>query len=232
MKLVDVIEELVGERGLSRETLRSVVAAGLLAAYEKKYPGLVLRAEVDKNTGDVVIEVELDVAGTVEDDEVEISLKKARLINKNAQVGDRIWVPFEGAIGRIEVLHARQVIAQQIRKIEAQLVYNEYKDRQGEIVHGVIHKCERAGIAVKVDEQLAFLPKSLTSPLDKCVVGFTIRAGSKRFWKSRGETINSFLNVHLLILYSNSSSSKFLKFLKNLLRLKKLYVRWAIKLRL
>lgn len=176
MKLVDVIEELVGERGLSRETLRAVVAAGLLAAYEKKYPGLVLRAEVDKNTGDVAIEVELDVVATVEDDEVETSLKKARLINKNAQVGDRIWVPFEGAIGRIEVLHARQVIAQQIRKIEAQQVYNEYKGRQGEVVHGVIHKCERAGIVVKVDEQLAFLPKSLTSPLDKCVVGFTIRA--------------------------------------------------------
>jgi transcription termination/antitermination protein NusA len=160
VKLVDVIEELVGERGLSRETLRSIVATGLLAAYEKKYPGLVLRAEVDKNTGDVGIEVEKDVASQVEDDEVEISIKKARFINKDISVGDRIWVPL-------------------IRKIESQVVYDEYKQRQGEIVHGVIHKCEKAGVVVKIDEQLAFLPKSLMSPLDKCLVGFTIRARLK-----------------------------------------------------
>lgn len=176
MKLVDVIEELVGERGLSRETLRSVIATGLLAAYEKKYPGLMLRTEVDKNTGDIIVEVEKDVVPSVDEDDVEISLKKARFINKDINVGDRIWVPFEGSIGRIEVMHARQVISNQIRKIEAQIVYNEYKSREGEIVHGVVHKCEKAGVVIKVDEQLAFLPKSLMSPLDKCVVGFTVRA--------------------------------------------------------
>lgn len=176
MKLVDVIEEIVGERGLSRETLRSIVAAGLVAAYEKKYPGLVLRANTDKNSGDISIEVEKDVVASVEDDDVEVSIKKARAIDKEAEVGTRLWVPFEGSIGRIEVLHARQVISQQIRKIEAKAVFDEYKQREGEVIHGVVHKCERAGVVIKVDEQLAFLPKSLTSPLDKCVVGFTIRA--------------------------------------------------------
>ncbi len=179
MKLIDVIEEIVGERGLSRETLKSIVAAGLLAAYEKKYPNLVLRANIDKNSGDVAIEIEREIVATVEDEEFEISIKKARAIDKDAEVGSRIWVPFEGSIGRIEVLHARQVIAQQIRKIEAKAVFDEYKSREGEVVHGVVHKVERAGIAVKVDEQLAFLPKSLSSPLDKFVVGFTIRAQLK-----------------------------------------------------
>jgi len=176
VKLVDVIEELVGERGLSRETLGSIVANGLLAAYEKKYPGLMLRTEIDKGSGELVVEVEKEVVSTVDDEDLEISLKKARFVQKDVQVGDRIWVPFEGPIGRIEVLHARQIIAQQIRKIEAQAVYNEYKDRIGEVIHGVVHKCEQAGTVIKVDEQLAFLPKSLMSPLDKCVVGFTIRA--------------------------------------------------------
>lgn len=179
VKLIDVIEEIVGERGLSRETLKSIVAAGLLAAYEKKYPNLVLRANVDKNSGDVAIEIEREIVANIEDEDFEISLKKARSIDKDAEVGGRLWVPFEGSIGRIEVLHARQVIAQQIRKIEARAVFDEYKSREGEVVHGVVHKVERAGVAVKVDEQLAFLPKSLSSPLDKFVVGFTIRARLK-----------------------------------------------------
>ncbi len=176
MKLVDVIEELAGERGLSRETLKSIVATGLLAAYEKKYPGLILRTTNDKSTGDIGIEIEKEVVGAVENEEFELSIKKARFIDKDVEVGGRLWVPFEGSIGRIEVLHARQVIAQLIRKIEAKAVYDEYKDREGEVVYGVVHKCERAGVVIKIEEQLAFLPKSLSSPLDKYVVGFTIRA--------------------------------------------------------
>jgi transcription termination/antitermination protein NusA len=176
VKLIDVIEEIVGERGLSRETLKSIVAAGLTAAYEKKYPNLVLRANTDKNSGDIAIEIEKEIVPSIEDEEFEITLKKARALDKEAEVGGRLWVPFEGSIGRIEVLHARQVIAQQIRKIEAKAVFDEYKSREGEVVHGVVHKCERTGIVIKVDEQLAFLPKSLSSPLDKFVVGFTVRA--------------------------------------------------------
>ena len=188
VKLVDVIEELVAERGLSREVLRTIVTTGLLAAYEKKYPGLVLRADIDKNTSDISIEVEKDVVAQAEDDDVEINLKKAKFINKEIGIGDRIWVPFDGSIGRIEVLYARQVIANQIREIEAQAVYNEYKPREGEVVYGVMHKCEKAGVVIKVDEQLAFLPKSLMSPLDKCVVGFTMRALLKEVLsKPRGD---------------------------------------------
>jgi transcription termination/antitermination protein NusA len=176
VKLLDVIEELVGERGLDREVLRSIIAEGLHAAYEKKYPNLALRAQFDRSAGDTRIEIEQHVVSTVTDPQTEISLKKARFINKALNVGDALWVPFEGAIGRIEVLHARQIIASKIRKIEAQAVYDEFKDKEGEIVHGIIHKCEHAGMVVKVDDQLAFLPKSLSSSLDKCIVGFSIRA--------------------------------------------------------
>lgn len=176
MNLVDVIEELVGERGLDRETLRSIVAEGLLAAYQKKYPHLCLRAEFDRTSGETRIEVEKEVVSSSTDEDDAISLKKARFVDKKLEVGDYVWVPFEDRIGRIEVLHARQVIASKIRKIEAQAVYDEFKDREGDIIHGVMHKCERNGVVVKVDDQLAFLPRSLSSPLDKCIVGFTVRA--------------------------------------------------------
>jgi N utilization substance protein A len=188
VKLVDVIEELVGERGLDREVLRSVIAEGLHAAYEKKYPDLALRTGFDRATGDTRVEIEQDVVAAVEDPMVHISLKKARFIDKALNVGDKVWVPFEGSIGRIEVLHARQVIANKIRKIEAQVVYDEFKGKEGEIVHGIIHKCERAGMVIKVDDQLAFLPKSLSSSLDKCIVGFTVRALLKEVLpESRGD---------------------------------------------
>jgi len=176
VNLFDVIEELVSERGLERETLENIICEGMLAAYERKYPDTTLKAKYDAKTGSVTILTEKTVVPSVKDPETEISTKKAHTFNKKAKAGDMLWVPFEEHIGRIEILRARQVIANQIRKVEASIVYDEYKDKQGEVVHGTIHKCERGGAVVKLDDQLAFLPKGNTSPADKCIVGYPIRA--------------------------------------------------------
>lgn len=177
MKLANVIEELVEDRGLDRSVLADIVIEGMLAAYQKKYPLLVLKAHINNSTGDLEILVEKEVVSSVEDEESQISLKKARNIDGASEIGSKLMLPFEGSIGRVEVLRARQIIASKIRNVEALAVYNAFKPREGEIIHGVIHKCERAGMVIKIDEEtLAFLPRSLTSPADKCVVGYPIRA--------------------------------------------------------
>lgn len=176
MKLSNVIEELVEDRGLDRNTLNSIIIEGMLAAYERKYPGLVLKAVTDPETGELVVFVEKEVVSAVEDEEFEISLKKARYIDKNIQEHDKIWLPFDGTVGRVEILRARQIIATKIRSVEAKAVYDMFKDQQGDIVHGVIHKCERNGISIKLDEAIAFLPKSNMSPCDKYIVGYPMRA--------------------------------------------------------
>ena len=176
MKLFDVIEELVEERGLERSVLSSIICEGMLAGFQKRYPELSLRVDYNKKTDELVVEIEKEVVSTVTDEEKEISLKKAHFIDKKLEVGDKIWLPFEGKVGRIEILRAKQVIASRIRKVEAAAVYEEFKDKQGTIVYGVVHKCERGGAVVKIEENLAFLPKSLYIPGDKCAVGFPIRA--------------------------------------------------------
>ena len=176
MKLFDVIEELVEERGLERSVLSSIICEGMLAGFQKRYPELSLRVDYNKKTDELVVEIEKEVVSTVTDEEKEISLKKAHFIDKKLEVGDKIWLPFEGKVGRIEILRAKQVIASRIRKVEAAAIYEEFKDKQGTIVYGVIHKCERGGAVVKIEENLAFLPKSLYIPGDKCAVGFPIRA--------------------------------------------------------
>lgn len=176
MNLFDVIEELVTERGLERETLENIICEGMLAAFERKYPDTALKAEYNAKSGSVMILTEKTVVPSVKNPEKEISTKKAHTFSKKAKAGDVLWVPFEEKIGRIEILRARQVIANQIRRVEASIVHDEYKDKMGEIVHGTIHKCERGGTVVKIDDQLAFLPHSNTSPADQCIVGYSIRA--------------------------------------------------------
>lgn len=176
VKLSAVIEELVEERGLDKEILNNIICEGMLAAYQKKYPALSLRAHYDKKADDVAVEVEKRVVSVVADEDTEISARKAVHVDKSLQQGDSVWVPFDGGIGRIEILRAKQVIAGKIRKIEAEAVCNTFKEKEGSIVHGVIHKCERGGVVVKLQDFLAFLPKSLMSPADKCIVGYPIRA--------------------------------------------------------
>lgn len=176
MNLSRVIEDLVEERGLDRSLLNSIICEGIAAAYNKKYPQCVFDVSADAGTGEVEVKVQKTVVSSVEDDDIEISLRKARSVDPDVKVGDEIWVPFEDKIGRIEVLKAKQVIAQRIREVEASALYNEFKDKQGTIVHGVIHKCERGGATVKVGDNLAFLPRSLSIPTDKCIVGLSIRA--------------------------------------------------------
>src|SRR5690606_16161220 len=174
--LADVIAELVEERGLDKDDRGSVVCEGMLAAYERKYPGLVFQIKENTETGDLVVLVKKTVVTAVDDEYSEISLKKARNINKDAALGDLLLLPFEGKVGRIEVLRARQVIASKIKNIEALVVYNAYKNKQGQIIVGVVHKCERNGISVKFGDTFAFLPNPLSIPGEKFSVGYSIRA--------------------------------------------------------
>lgn len=176
MNLSQVIEELVEERELDRATLSAIVCEGMLAAYKKRYPDLDLMAVYNQETDQIDILINKTVVTTVEDDDLQISLRKAKAHKPNVELGEVIEVPFDGPIGRIEILRAKQVIAQRIRTIEASQIYEEFKPKEGSIVHGVVHKCEPSGTAIKIGDAFAFLPKSLSIPGERCTVGYPVRA--------------------------------------------------------
>lgn len=175
MSLFEVIEALVEERGLEKSVLSEIVCEGMLAAYQKKYPDLMLRVKYNDEIEAPQIEVEKSIVTSVENDDLEISARKAKSIDSKFKKGDKVWVSFSGNIGRIEVLRAKQFIATRIREIEAEAIYKEFKDKEGTILQGVIHKSERSGVVVKIQDYLAFLPKSLSIPGEKSIIGFPVR---------------------------------------------------------
>jgi len=176
VKLSNVIAELTEERGLDKSSLAGIIAEGILAAYQKKYPDLNLNVVYNEASDELQVKILKDVVSSVDDDDRQVSQRKARFVDSKLKAGDTVWLPFEGAIGRIEILRARQIIASKIRYMEAEAIYREFKDKEGTIIYGVIHKCERGGVVVKLRDNLAFLPRSLSIPGDKCVVGFSVRA--------------------------------------------------------
>ncbi len=203
MRLSDVIANLVEERGLDHAVLKDVICEGILAAYQKKYADLELRAVHKSKDDEIVVEVMQEVVPVADNSPATISLRKARNIDKSLGLGDTIWVPFVEKIGRIEILKAKQVIAARIRSIEALAVCDAFKEKEGTIVQGVIHKFERSGWTIKLKGDVpAFLPRSLAIPGERLPVGFSVRVLLKEVLaEPRGE--------NQLIL--DRSSSLFLK---------------------
>ena len=150
VNLSQVIEELVEERDLDRSVIAEIVCEGMIAAYNKRYPDIVFRAVYNKQSDQIDILTTKTVVASVEDADREISIRKAKAIDPQVKVDDTIEVVFDGPIGRIEILRAKQVIASRIRLIEAAQVYEEFKSKEGAIVHGIVHKCEPSGATVKI----------------------------------------------------------------------------------
>ncbi len=176
MNLIDVIEGLVDERGLDKESVISAVCEGVLAAFQKKFPETPLKVVFNKKIGELEAFVDKTVVATAKDSDTEISLRRAKVIDAKAKVGDIIAVPFEHKIGRIEILTAKQIIANKIKALEQSSVYNDFKDKQGSIISGTVYKRERAGFAVKIGEITALLPNENLIPMENLRAGLPIRA--------------------------------------------------------
>jgi len=173
--LHNVISELVDEKGLKKSDLNEIIKEGIQAAYLKKYPEAILRIDFDK-AGAVIVEIQKTVVSEPSDELMEISIRKARFVKKGVELDETIWLPFDGTIGRVEILKAKQVIASRIREVEATNIYNEFIEKQGEIIHGTVHKCENSGTTVMLRDTLAFLPQSLSIPGERHVAGRPIKA--------------------------------------------------------
>ena len=176
MNITEVISQLVEEKDLSAEVLAEIVCEGMLTAYKKKYPELDLRVEIDKSLGRLLVSVKKTVVSSVTDDASEISLRRAKSFSSSAEVGQELWLPFDGAIGRVEVLKARQFVSSRIKGLEAKAVWDAFKDKEGSIVHGYVHKREQNGVLVKIQDIMAFLPRSLSIPGEKYIPGHPVRA--------------------------------------------------------
>lgn len=176
MNLLEVIEGLVEERGLDKDSVISAVCEGVLAAFQKKFPEVKLKVVFSRKSGELDALVEKEVVSVVKDADSQISLRKALVIDPKVKIGQIIDVPFEHKVGRIEILTAKQAIANKIRGLEQSAVYEDFKDKKGTIVSGTVYKRESIGFAVKMGDVTALLPNENMIPLENLRAGLPIRA--------------------------------------------------------
>jgi N utilization substance protein A len=175
---IALLDYLERERGIKREILLEAVSNALLSA-SKKSVGAArdLRIDIDPKTGDIRALANLFVVENVENPQDEIPLAKARRITPDAKVGDTIEVEVTPKnFGRIAAQTAKQAMMQRIRQVEKEMIYEEFKDRAGEIVSGTVRRFDRSDVILDLGKFEAIMPQRERVVIEDYNIGDRLRA--------------------------------------------------------
>jgi N utilization substance protein A len=146
-----VIEQVGKDKGIDRKVIIEALEQAVLTASRKKYGH---QGEIEVHYNEEVGEVELfqfkQVVEEVTNSSIEISLEEARELDNEAQVGDSLGVKLATDFGRIGAQTAKQVIIQKVRDAERENVYNEFKDRKGDVVSGTVQRLEKGNVYINI----------------------------------------------------------------------------------
>lgn len=162
-QLVNAIKAIAEEKNLPEDTVEEVVKQALAAAYRKDFGEREQELVVDINqkTGDVSIKVSKLVVKDVVHPEFEISLAEAKVMLKNAKLGDTIdIVEHPKTFGRVAAQTAKQVILQQLRESEREVVLAEFEDKIGTVLTGNVVRVDQRVVRVDLGRTQGILPQA------------------------------------------------------------------------
>lgn len=177
-ELLNVLEYLEREKGIKREILIRAIETSLLSASRKSL-GAQKNASItiDAKTGDIRVYNKMVVVEKATHAKEELSLEEAKHFQMNVKIGDVIDVEVTPKdFGRIAAQTAKQVIIQKLREAEKEIIFNEYRERQGELVTGLIRRYERGAVIVDLGKCEAMLPPREQAPTEKYPLGSRLRA--------------------------------------------------------
>lgn len=141
----EALEELSIEKGINKNYILDAIEQALLTAYKKNFQSQEnVKILIDEEKATIKVFSLREVVEEVFDPAIEISLPEAKKYDKKVAMGDVVEVEVTPAdFGRISAQTAKQVIIQKLREAEREIVFNEYSDRQGEIVSGIVQKVDK-----------------------------------------------------------------------------------------
>ncbi len=148
--LIQVADAVAREKGIEREEVLEAMEMAIQKAGRSKYGHeFDIRAEVDRDTGEIQLARYIEVVDEVENEATQLNLDEAKKTKSEVQVGEFLVDPLPPMdFGRIAAQTAKQVIVQRVREAERARQYTEYKDRVGEIVNGVVKRVEFGNVIV------------------------------------------------------------------------------------
>ena len=157
------IKTIAEEKNLPEDTVQEVVEQALAAAYRRDYGEREqeIRITMNLNTGDVDAYVAKEVVDEVTQPAYEISLPEAQVMKKNAKIGDEIEVHQKvSTFGRVAAQTAKQVILQRLREAEREIIMEEYEDKIGTLINGMVARVEANIVRVDLGRAQGIMPRS------------------------------------------------------------------------
>lgn len=161
-ELIQALEQIEKERGIGKEILIDAIEVALVTAYRRNF-GSATNVEVyiDRLTGDVQVFALKNIVDEVKELSTEISLEQASQFDPGFEIGDVVEVEVTPRkFGRIAAQTAKQVVVQRIREAERELIFEEFANKEDDIVTGVVSRFDRRNVIVDLGRAEAILPPS------------------------------------------------------------------------
>jgi transcription termination/antitermination protein NusA len=177
-ELLLVADAVAREKSIDREEVLEAMEQAIQKAGRAKYGHEKdIRATIDRKTGDVRLSRWTEAVETVENEETQIPVHIARKFQPEIKIGEHLIDPLPPIdFGRIAAQTAKQVIVQRVREYERKRQYDEYKDRVGEIINGVVKRTEYGNLMVELGRAEALLRRDELIPRESFRNGDRVRA--------------------------------------------------------
>ncbi|MBO8128814.1 MAG: transcription termination/antitermination protein NusA [Peptococcaceae bacterium] len=178
IEFLAALGDLEKEKGISAEVLIEAIEAALLSAYRRNFGSAQnARIHIDRDTGECRVFTVRTVVDKVKDPAAEISLEEAQSINPNYSLGDTVEKEITPKnFGRIAAQTAKQVVVQRIREAERNLIYEEFANREGDIVNGIVQRVEQRNVYVELGKAEGILTVAEQLPREHYHQGQRIKA--------------------------------------------------------
>lgn len=159
LEFLEALQDLEKEKGIASDILLDAIEAALVSAYKKNFgSALHVRVTIDRSTGEFHVFSRREVADEVLDDRSHISLEEAKKIDPRFEIGDIVETEVTPRnFGRIAAQTAKQVVVQRIREAERGIIYDEFVNREGDIVTGVVQRQELKNYYIDLGKTEAIL---------------------------------------------------------------------------
>lgn len=175
---IEAFAQIIREKRVDKNTLVETIKASLISAAKRKLgANAEVQVHLDEAKGVLEIFRIFNVVDEVTDESFELTLEKAKQIDKKAKVGLEVTVslPIE-EFGRNAIQTAKQVLMQKVREAERERIFEDYKDKIGSIVTGTVRQIDRGNILVNLGRAEAYLPQREQIRKERYNQGDTIRA--------------------------------------------------------
>jgi transcription termination/antitermination protein NusA len=160
-ELLNAIDELYQEKGITKEYMIDSLKMALEAAYKKNYEtDEQVQVLLDESKGSIKIYASKTVVGKVENKDLEISLEEAKTISKRSKIGDVVNIEVTPKnFGRIAASAGKQIIVQRLREASRDLIFSQFSDKEGQIVVGIVQRTDKFGVIVDLGKVEALIPE-------------------------------------------------------------------------